>query len=153
MANLALVKTHNGYVPSCEQDQEIFSSHKLGAVIHADFKKMRNPKFHRKFFALLNLGFDSFEPVAIEGKHGPIEKNFEQFRADVTILAGFYEQAYRLDGTVRTNAKSISFGSMSEHEFNKLYSAVINVLLKNVLTHYKDADEVDCVVDQILSFN
>lgn len=153
MANLALVKTHNGYIPSSEKDQDIFKTHKLGQVIHADFKKMRNYKFHQKFFALLDLGFESWEPKQSVSKFGPVEKNPKQFRQDITIAAGFYEQHYRIDGSIITVAKSIKFSKMSEYEFNKLYSAAINVLLKRILNNYTDADEVDRVVDQILSFN
>lgn len=35
----------------------------MGAVLYADFKQARNPAFHRKFFALLNLGFDYWQPT------------------------------------------------------------------------------------------
>ena len=104
------------------------------------------------FFALLDLGFEAWEPVEQFSKYGPVEKNSEQFREDITILAGFYEQSYRLDGSIRTSAKSISFGSMDEYEFSKLYSSVINVLLKKVLVGYKDQDEVEQVVNKIIGF-
>ena len=152
MVALALLKTQGGYVPATEQDSEVMETHKLGQVIHADFKKMRNSKFHRKFFSLLNLGYESFEPAELSNDHGPVQKNFDQFREDVTILAGYYIQTVRLDGSVRVVAKSIKFGSMAEHEFNKLYSSVINVLLKNVLTNYKDQAEIDEVVEKVMSF-
>ena len=36
---------------------------KLGAVLEADFKLVRNPAFHRRYFALLNLGFEYWEPT------------------------------------------------------------------------------------------
>ena len=49
------------------------------------------------------------------------------------------------------NAKSISFGRMEEPEFEKLYSAVVNVLLARVLTTYENREQLDAVVDQILS--
>lgn len=151
MTELALMKTVTGYVPVTDQDVEIVTKHKLGDVIRADFKKMRNPKFHKKFFALLNIGFDAWEPEETDSKHGPVEKNFDQFREDVTILAGYYEQHVRLDGSIRTVAKSISFGNMDEIEFGKLYNAVINVLLKRVLKNYTRED-VDEVIDRILGF-
>ena len=152
VSELSLIKTQFGYQPCTDQDMDLTNNHKMGDVIRADFKKMRNPKFHRKFFALLNIGFAAWEPVQVHSRHGEIEKNFDQFREDVTILAGYYEQHHRLDGTFRVRAKSIKFGSMGEAEFTKLYSAVIDVLLKRVLTQYKGREELDRVVDQVLGF-
>jgi len=40
---------------------------------------------------------------------------------------------------------------MEEPEFEKLYSAVVNVLLERVLTTYENREQLDAVVDQILS--
>ncbi|MCV5513447.1 DUF1367 family protein, partial [Escherichia coli] len=34
-----------------------------GSVLEADFKLVRNPAFHRRYFALLNLGFEYWEPT------------------------------------------------------------------------------------------
>ena len=62
MAELAFVKTSAGLVPHTEHDKEIFDKWKLGGVISGEFKQVRNPRFHRKFFALLNLAFDYWEP-------------------------------------------------------------------------------------------
>lgn len=62
MAELTFVKTSSGLVPATDQDKEIYNKWKLGSVISSNFKKNRNPLYHRKFFALLNLGFDYYEP-------------------------------------------------------------------------------------------
>ena len=62
MAELSFVKTSSGLVPHTEHDKDTFNKWKLGAVIVGNFKQVRNPKFHRKFFALLNLTFDYYEP-------------------------------------------------------------------------------------------
>ncbi len=58
----------------------------------------RNPKFHRKMFALLSVGFDSWEPDRKRFNYNgrPIEKNFERFREQVLILAGHYDQVFSL---------------------------------------------------------
>jgi Protein of unknown function (DUF1367) len=69
----------------------------------------------------------------------------------VTILAGFYEQIFTLDGAMSLKAKSIAFGSMEEPEFEALYSAVVNVLLQRVLTTYEDRAQLDEVIDRILA--
>lgn len=108
---------------------------------------MRNYEFHKKFFALLNLAFDYWEPP--DNHVG--EKNFDQFRSDVIILCGFYHQWIRLDGTTRVTAKSIAFGSMTEEEFDKLFSKAIDVIIKHVLKTYTD-EMLRSVVEQIEAF-
>ncbi|CDG20918.1 conserved protein of unknown function [Xenorhabdus poinarii G6] len=54
-------------------------------MLQADFKKVRNPRFHRKYFALLNLGFEYWEPVG--GTISPEEKAI--VRGYVQFLAHF----------------------------------------------------------------
>lgn len=61
--DLALVRTANGLVGATEADRELISKIKFGAAIHGDFKKMRNAKLHGKFFALLDLAYQYFEPT------------------------------------------------------------------------------------------
>lgn len=62
MPELSFIKTNVGLVPHTDNDKKTFDRWKLGAVIVGNFKQIRNPKFHRKFFALLNLTFDYYEP-------------------------------------------------------------------------------------------
>lgn len=62
MAKLSLVKIQGGLVAATENDQQTVSKIKLGTVIECEFTQKRNSKFHRKFFALLNLAFDYYEP-------------------------------------------------------------------------------------------
>lgn len=61
--DLALIRTANGLVGATEADRELVSKIKFGATIHGDFKKMRNAKLHGKFFALLDLAYQYFEPT------------------------------------------------------------------------------------------
>lgn len=83
MSDLALVKTSHGLVPATEADRDLIAKVKLGQTLHGDFKKMRNPAFHRKFFALLDLAFDYWNPTGglvtrqeLRGIHG-LQKYFE----------------------------------------------------------------------------
>lgn len=63
MADLALVRTANGLVGATDADRELIGKIKYGATLHGDFKKMRNARFHGKFFALLALAYDYWEPT------------------------------------------------------------------------------------------
>jgi phenylpropionate dioxygenase-like ring-hydroxylating dioxygenase large terminal subunit len=124
-----------------------------GELVKVSFKIERNGKFHRKFFAMLNVGFEAWDPGRTHKTHKgmPVQKNFEQFREDVTILAGFYEQTFDLQGRLVLKAKSISFANMEQAEFERVYSAVADVLLNHVLTNYTRAD-LDEVVEKVLRF-
>lgn len=124
-----------------------------GELASAEFVIPRNSKFHRKLFALLNLGFEAWEPGRKHKtyKGVPVLKEFEQFREDVTILAGYYEQSWGINGRMKVKAKSISFANMEQDEFERLYDAVATVLLEHVLTKYGRA-ELDETVAKILGF-
>ena len=71
-------------IPVSDDDQTFVRQLKTGQVIRAEFRKTRNLHFHRKFFALLKLGFDYFEPEPCQmvgtGQWFTPEKNFDEFR-------------------------------------------------------------------------
>ena len=151
MPELALVCNHGVMLPANDETAERARGYKNGDLLIGEFRKVRNPKFHRKFFALLDVGFDVWEPESQESEFGEPQKNRDLFREQVTILAGHYEATYSLDGSVRLRAKSISFASMDDVEFAEFYSSVANVLLQKILTNYTRED-LDQQVDRILGF-
>lgn len=144
-----------------EADKKAYRSFKsrlsnleVGELITFDVKLPRNSKYHKKFFALLNLGFEMWEPQRKHKsyKQVAIQKNFESFRADVLIMAGYYSQTFDLDGRMKLEPLSISFASMDQPKFEAVYSDCLNVLLEKVLITYKDRKEVDAVIEKILGF-
>ena len=138
----AIFKKVNGALhPANESDREILKKFPAGSPVRVKITRVRNYEFLKKYFALLNLAFDYWEPD--EDHVG--EKNFERFRKDVIILAGFYEQYVRVDGSTRIEPKSISFGSMSEDEFADLYTKTIDALVKYVLPRFTGQELRDLV--------
>ena len=138
-----------------EQAEQALTRFRLNDPVKVTLKRPRNYQFHRKFFALLNFGFEHWEPPPLADNRWNVtpEKSFEQFRKDVTILAGFFDAHYRLDGSVRIEAKSISFASMSEDEFEELFSKTIDVLLKHVFGTLDFSEELlRETVDELLRF-
>jgi predicted nucleotide-binding protein (sugar kinase/HSP70/actin superfamily) len=138
------------FKPLTPQDEESLRRFKVGDVMEVNPTKVRNPKFHAKFFAMLNVGYDAFEPV-VEYKGEVVRKNFDKFRSDITILAGYYTIEVGVKMEPIAVAKSISFASMNDDEFEKLYSDVADVLLTRVLTNYT-RENLDNVVQQIMGF-
>jgi hypothetical protein len=147
-----LKKTQIGLVHNDEIAAESLGKYRNGKLLLCDLIAPRNPDFHNKFMALLRVGFHYWEPGEVDCKYGVPTKSFDQFRGDVTILAGYFHVHTRLDGTSRVTPKSIAFGSMSEDEFQQLYSNVINVLLQKIFIGYSDADVIRMAEEQILSF-
>lgn len=148
---ILLQRVPDGFVPADDDAFEKCKRFKTGSLVELEVTEVRNYQFHKKFFALLKVGFDAWEPTVEEHRGMPVQKNFDRFRKDVTIAAGFYEQVVNIRGDVRAEAKSIAFGNMSEEEFGKLYNSVVDVLLQRVLKHYKRED-LDHVVKQIMDF-
>lgn len=165
MKEIELVRTPGGLRGWTEEDQKAFERFmdrlgfeasgpgelEPGEVARIALIVPRNPKFHRKFFAMLKLGFDAWEPRRKNWKGLPVQKNFERFRKDATIAAGFYEIVATSAGGVKHEALSIAFGNMEEDEFERVYNAVADVLLQNVLRRYK-RDDLDRVVEQLMAF-
>jgi len=147
-----LTKSQLGLFPSDAETQAWYDKIKSGEVVRGEFKKVRNYPFLKKYFALLNVGFDNWEPGPVTSKHGWPEKNFERFRSDIIILCGYYDTVIRLDGSVRIEAQSVSFAKMTEEQFSELYNKTINVLLKHVYDSNMTAEALDNIVNAYMSF-
>ena len=155
-AEALLFRTPSGSLaPADDESRALIETLKIGAPVRAKLARARNLQFHRKVFALFKLAFDSWEPgdtKEYKGRH--VEKNFDRFRKDLLILAGFYKATYNIKGDVRLEAESISFASMSEDRFQQVFKAVLNVVWKHVLQQagYKSEADVERVVEELLRF-
>ena len=125
-------------------DTEKLNKFKTGEVYPIDIKLSRNPQFHKKVFAFLVFCFEHWKG---DNEFQDEPRQFDVFRANLTVLAGFYDSYYKIDGSVRIEAKSLSYGSMKQEEFEQFYNAVINAALKNI---FKTNDEV--IYQRLLSF-
>ena len=73
MAQHSFIKSQGDYlVPATPDTQAFLACLKVGDVLSGEFKKVRNPAFHRKYFSLLNLGFEYWEPSG--GAISPVER-------------------------------------------------------------------------------
>jgi len=115
-----VVKTINGFLkPAYDSDSESFSKIPFNEIVEIEYKKKRNIRFHRKFFALLKLAYENQSDY----------KTMEIMRHDIIVTAGFFDEIINLiTGEVYKKAHSISFDSMDEIEFNKVYDGVKEVI-------------------------
>lgn len=145
----------NVLIPADPAAEQFLASLKLGNGMAVEAKKARNVKFHRKFFSLLQLAFDIWEPTGEKVWKGiPIRKDFERFREDILILSGHYDVSYGLTGETKLSAKSISFASCDEHEFERIYTAVLDVVWEKILreANFRSKAEVENVVNQLMGY-
>ncbi len=131
-----LTKNFGGiFTASSEEDQLKIDKLKTGCAYPFDVKKSRNPHFHGKVFAFLSFCFSHWCGDGTRMEHMDYSTQFDEFRKDLTIQAGYYNSVWNLSGTeFRFVAKSLSYGSMSQEEFEGFYSALINVAMKTIFT-------------------
>ena len=110
----------NSFKPAYDSDIEQLRKVKAGDIVECEIKRKRNIKFHKKFFALLDLVFKNQEKY----------NNIDHLRKDLTIASGFYEQHITFTGQVRTEPISISFSNMKQHEFDKFYTSILDTIIK-----------------------
>jgi len=152
MADLGFIRGANGLVPDGAEASEWFSKAKPGARVIAKVTIPRNGRFHRKFFAMLNVAYQNWDKPQIDTPFGPAECSYDAFRNDVVVMAGYHELRGNTRGEWRLKAKSIAFANMDEAEFQKLYSAVVDVILAKFLTNWTGEDMDRAVENFIVGF-
>lgn len=144
-----MVKNAGGvFVPMFEHDFSRLTKFKNGEVYTAEIKLTRNPQFHRKMFAFFKFCFDNWCASKAGLEHMDEHSQFDRFRKDLTILAGFYEQTVRLNGEIRTEAKSLAYANMKADEFESCYKAMINAAIKHIFAGTRDEN----ILNQLQSF-
>lgn len=142
---IEMIKEAGGvFRPVNDMEQEKTTKFKTGEQYKIDVPLTRIPAFHRKAFAFFNYCFNYWKGT---NEFQSEIKQFDTFRKHLTVLAGFYEETYNIHGKLRIEAKSLSFGSMEQEEFEECYSALIRAALKHI---FKSAD--DSIYDQLMSF-
>ena len=124
-------KVRGGLVPAQDANTDAFDALQHGEVVKVTIVtyRTRNSRFHRKFFAMLNV------------LHGYVSEvmPFEVFRSWITVQAGYFETGPR--GFVC--AKSIAFSRMGPDEFEQLYNRVIDFALSDFLPTVCSRESVD----------
>lgn len=134
---IQVIKEPGGvFRPASDMEYEKTVKFKTGEYYEVDIKLLRNPAFLRKVMVFFTFCFNYWNGDNVH-KYCSESEQFDRFRKDLTILAGFYVQSVRLDGSIRTEAESLAFGNMSEERFQECYLALIRASLKHI---FKNAD-------------
>jgi hypothetical protein len=109
-----MCKGLGGLRPVNTEDEEKMKSLPMDWEGEVTLRHPRNYQFHKKYFALIKLGFENQEQY----------NSMDHYRILMQMKAGFYDLV-TTDKGVLPIAKSISFSSMESHEFMDLYSKVL----------------------------
>jgi hypothetical protein len=112
--------TINGLVPLYSSDLDEKRKLKIGETYQVEVKRPRNYQFHKKFFALLNIGWENTD----------VEMPFDTYRRWVTMRAGFYKVYHTPKGELY-EPESIAFSNMDDDTFSEVYDRVLNIILKD----------------------
>ena len=119
---------------SHETDEDFKNWLKLkdGDYCEIETWKERNVTNHRRFFALLNR---TIYLLPEEPEYDKL-RNIEYLRKEILILIGEVDVHISMDGTMHMQPKSISFRSMDDVEFNRIYhlctEKIVNTFLKDI---------------------
>jgi len=155
---LIFTKSVHGLLPDSPEAEKWLSKKKLAATIVVEPHEMRNGAYFRKWWSLVKLGYDywsdSVETLEYNGER--VLPDFDRFRKDVTISAGFYQPVVNLKGELRIEPESLKWSNMTEERFDKLYNATITVLLQRVFNGKVcptwTEDELRRIAEQILEY-
>ena len=115
------------FIPATDGDMEKALKIKKGEAVEVSVKVLRNYKFHRKFFSVINTAYGFLTEKQRDFFHNSIDG----FRYTLEVAAGYYEVFYSVTRKEWIQKpRSIAFDKMSEAEFDKLYEAVLDVIFK-----------------------
>ena len=132
-----LAKSDYGLIPATDDDAKkmLRLNLKPRQVVEVTIRKVRNYRFHRKFFALLNLGFENQDWT----------DDFEHYRYVMTMRAGYYEKIPTDRGEAIV-PRSVSFEKMDAEEFEQLYKVMVLKVAESIGTTEQE------VMEQLIEF-
>ena len=130
---LIVKKTYLGLLPASRGEFDKLELAKFieGEHYEVEIKKKRNIKFHRKFFALINLCFENQEHY----------KHVDDLREELVILSGFFRETVTHLGEIKKKALSLSFAAMDEIQFEDVYNKVLTEVMMMLDCNNEDINE------------
>ena len=122
------------YIPATDLDRDKSNKIGQGELVEVEFKKNRNYLFHKKFFVLLNIGFENQDK----------EQNFALYRAKIMIQIGCCDVILLDNGSANFIPWSISYDSMPDNNtFEEVYNKAVDYIAKQLyITNEELAMEV-----------
>ena len=128
---ITMIKMPGGLLsPASEIEEERLKRFKNRDEYEIEIKMPRNDGFHRKVFKFMNYCFQYWSSDR-EFMDEPAQ--FDCFRQNLTVLAGYYDEFYTITGSqMRIQARSLSYSAMTQGEFESFYSALIAAAMRTI---------------------
>ena len=142
-----VIKTEKGLRGATQPDHDAWTKFrrnleamKPGTWIRMEWARPRNGRFHRKFFALLQLVANNSE----------VYDTAEKALVAVKLVTGHFDlMVHPETGEIVQIPRSISYDAMEQDEFDRFYSAAVDGVLQHILSHL-DAEKMDRLLDLII---
>ena len=145
-----------GFAPESDEEAAKLTKLKAGASVRVKVTQEVNAKFRRKWWALAQYAFELWSDTMPEQEYRgqEVQRNFERFRKDLTILAGRFHPVWTIKGEMRVEADSLSWARMDDEQFEAFYSATINAVLSKILNHTKLTEaDLRAHVERVMGFD
>lgn len=125
-----MIKMAGGILqPASDMDADRLTRFKTGEQYEIEVRLSRNPDFHRKVFQFFQYCFEFWR---CDREFVDEAGQFDLFRKNLTVLAGHYREYYKIDGSIRIEAESLSYGSMDQERFERVYQSLIQAAISNL---------------------
>ena len=144
---IEMIKLPGGsFHPFNDMEQEKTVRFKTNELYTVEIKHTRNYQFHKKVFAFFNFCFEHWSGDQ-DFRNLDMIAQFNRFRNQLTVLAGYRTELYNINGDLRVEAQSISYSGMDQENFEQFYHALVNAALKHIFCTTDQNTH-----DQLLSF-
>jgi hypothetical protein len=97
--------------------------------------------------------FNLWNPTLEVYPGAPVAKDFDAFRGNLVIAAGFYKQVFNLEGGFELIPLELKFDSMDNVKFARVYSAILNVGLEMIgRAGHITPEQADAAINHLLGF-
>lgn len=125
-----LTVTSDGFRCATDEDWSKKQTLKRGSVVSCTITEFRNYRFHRLYFAMINLSWEYLD----ESQRAFFKDNVDAFRKTVEVAAGHYEPVYSVARKTWLEVpKSIAFDKLDEASFHDLYERVKTVIFQTFI--------------------
>ena len=121
-------RTAEGLLPVDMAQAELMMKIPAGQDVTVDVIRTRNIGHHRKFFALVKQSFEMQEQFT----------TMKQWRAIITVAAGYCDIVAGSDNKMIAVPQSISFANMDQTEFDDFYKDIIDIICERYINATTD---------------
>ena len=119
---------------------EIIANIKLRETVTASIRRPRNPKHHRKLWALLSVVFENQTAFA----------TIEDLLGAIKLATGLFDNGKTVDGIPYVVPQSISFAAMDQNRFEQWYDKALDVILTKIVPGIAKSD-LEARINDILN--